>query len=87
MKLKSFSTVAIRIIGLMTIVYGILAMLYIVISFLFLFKDLGPEASYAGLGSMLLLQFLLPMLMVLVGIILIAASRALSNSICSGLEE
>ena len=85
MRIKSFSTVVIRIIGMMTIIYGLITLLYIAIMY-FMFADFGPGAR-TMMGSMLWLQLLLPILMIVIGLVLIAAGRSLSNAICSGLDE
>jgi hypothetical protein len=86
MRLKSFTTVAIRLIGLMSLVYGLLTLIFMALTF-FVFSDLGSVSRLPGVGSMLWIQFLLPALMVLLGIFLIASSRSLAGLLSSGLEE
>jgi hypothetical protein len=83
MRLRSFTTVAIRLMGLMSIFYGVLMVL-----FMFVTMAMFSEGRMmGGMGSVLFVQFLLPGLMVVFGIILIAASSALGDSLSRGLEE
>jgi hypothetical protein len=86
MRLNSFTTIAIRLIGLMSIFYGILTIIFMALTFL-MFSGFGAEGRFPGMGSMLLIQFLLPGLMILFGGILISASRSLADSISRGLED
>ena len=87
MRLKSFTTVAIRLIGLMSLIYGLITLVVMALMF-FVFSDLASMGrGMPGVGSMIWIQFLLPGLMILLGIILIAASRALAESLSSGLED
>jgi hypothetical protein len=88
MRLRSFTTVAIRLIGMMSIFYGLITLIFIAMTF-FVFSDLGAGGRFGGseLGSMLMLQFLLPSLMLILGIVLIAASGPLADAISKGLEE
>jgi hypothetical protein len=86
MRLKSFTTVAIRLIGMMSIFYGLITLIFIAMT-LFVFSDMGTGGRFPGMGSMLALQFLLPALMLIFGIILIVASRPLADSISGGLED
>lgn len=87
MRLKSFTTVAIRLIGLMSLIYGLMTLIFMALMF-FVFSDLGSMGrGMPGVGSMIWIQFLLPGLMILLGIILIAASRSLGESLSRGLED
>ncbi|HUQ34218.1 MAG TPA: hypothetical protein VM095_19000 [Pyrinomonadaceae bacterium] len=82
MRLQSFTTVAIRLLGLMSIFYGLLMIAFMLVTFL-----MFSEGRTGGLGGMFMMQFLLPGLMIAFGIILIIASRSLGASIASGLDE
>jgi hypothetical protein len=82
MRLQSFTTVAIRLMGLMSIFYGLM-----MIAFMFMTFLMFSEGRMGGLGGMFMMQFLLPGLMIVFGIILIIASRSLGASIAGGLEE
>jgi hypothetical protein len=86
MRLKSFTTVAIRLIGMMSVFYGLITLIFIAMT-LFVFSDMASGGRFPGMGSMLALQFLLPALMLIFGIILIAFSRPLADSISGGLED
>lgn len=86
MRLRSFTTVAIRLIGLMSLIYGLLTLLVMALMF-FVFSDMASMRGVSGMGSMIWIQFLLPGLMILLGIILIATSRALGDSLSRGLED
>jgi formate hydrogenlyase subunit 4 len=86
MRLRSFTTVAIRLMGLLSIFYGLITLIFIAMT-MFVFSDMAGGGRYPGMGSMLALQFLLPALMLIFGIILIAASRSLADSISGGLED
>lgn len=87
MRLKSFTTVAIRLIGLMSLIYGLMTLIFMALMF-FVFSDMASMGGRVpGMGSMIWIQFLLPGLMILLGIILIAASRALGDSLSRGLED
>lgn len=85
MRIRSFATVVFRIIGVMTIIYGLMMLLFILTTLAAVSGYSGMGMS--GMGSMLMMQFLLPALMILLGIILIAASRALGGAITRDLEE
>jgi hypothetical protein len=82
MRLQSFTTVAIRLMGLMSIFYGLLTVAFMLVTF-FMYS----EGRMGGLGVMYLMQFLLPGLMIAFGIVLIIASRSLGASISGGLDE
>jgi hypothetical protein len=82
MRLQSFTTVAIRLMGLMSIFYGLLTVCFMFMTFV-MFSD----SRMGGLGGVFLMQFLLPGLMIAFGIILIAASRSLAASIAGGLDD
>jgi hypothetical protein len=82
MRLKSFTTVAIRLMGLMSIFYGLLMVIFMLMT-LFMFS----EGRMGGLGSVFLMQFLLPGLMIAFGVILIAASPAIAGAIAGGLDD
>ncbi|HKQ99786.1 MAG TPA: hypothetical protein VJT09_03885 [Pyrinomonadaceae bacterium] len=83
MRLKSFTTVAIRLMGLMSIFYGVLMTIFLLVTF-FMFSG---GAYTSGLGSVFLMQFLLPALLVVAGLILIAISTSLGESLSRGLED
>jgi hypothetical protein len=85
MRIKSFTTVVLRIIGLMTIIYGLMMLLFILVTLAAASGYSG--ASLSGMGAMIMLQFLLPALMILLGIILMAASRALAGTLTRDLED
>jgi hypothetical protein len=87
MRLTSFTTVAIRLMGLLSIFYGMLMVIFMFLT-IYMFSGFGPEERFpSGMGSMLVIQFLLPGLMVVFGVILIVASRSLAGVISSGLED
>lgn len=86
MRLKSFTTVVIRIIGMMSIIYGLMTIIFILLT-LSMFSDLASGGRLSGMGSIIWLQLLLPILMFVIGIILIAASRSLANLLSGGLED
>lgn len=81
MRLRSFTTVIIRIIGMMSIIYGLMTALFILITFSMFSNFPG------GMGSMIWLQLLVPILMCLLGVVLLAASRNLAGAISGGLED
>ena len=85
MRIKSFTTVAFRIIGVMTIIYGVMMLLFILMTLSMMSGLSGMSAP--GMGSMFMMQLLLPALMILLGIILIAASRALGGALTRDLED
>ena len=85
MRITSFTTVVFRIIGVMTIIYGLMMLLFILVTFSMMSGLSGMNAP--GMGSMFMMQLLLPALMILLGIILIAASRALGGALTRDLEE
>ena len=82
MRLRSFTTVAIRLMGLMSIFYGVLMTIFMLLTFV-----MFSEGRYSGLGSVFLIQFMLPGLMIVFGIILIVASTSLGDSLSRGLED
>jgi integral membrane sensor domain MASE1 len=82
MRLRSFTTVAIRLMGLMSIFYGVLMVTYMLLTYV-----VFAEARMGGLGSVIFIQFLLPGLLIIFGIILIAVSPALGDSMSKGLED
>jgi hypothetical protein len=82
MRLRSFTTVAIRLIGMMSIFYGALMVVFMLVTF-----AMFSETRMGGLGSVFFIQFLLPGLMIVFGIVLIAASQALGDSLSRGLDE
>lgn len=82
MRLRSFTTVAIRLMGLMSIFYGVLMIAFLLTTYLML-----AEARMSSLGSVFLIQFLLPGMMMIFGIILIGASSSLAGVISGGLED
>ena len=88
MRLRSFTTVAIRLIGLLSVFYGLIMLIFIAMTY-FVFSDLGSAGRFggSGLGPMLMLQFLLPGLMLIFGIILIVASPVLADALSKNLED
>jgi hypothetical protein len=84
MRLRSFTTVAIRLMGLMSIFYGVLMVIFMLMTYVMLSDG---RMGMSGMGSMLFFQFLLPGLMIVFGIVLIVASPALGDSLSRGLEE
>ncbi|HJU56957.1 MAG TPA: hypothetical protein VJ715_20395 [Pyrinomonadaceae bacterium] len=89
MRTRSFATVVLRIIGLMSIIYGLMTLIFILAT-LSIFSGMasGPGMSgLSGMGSMIMLQFLLPTLMITLGALLIAASRALAGVLTRDLED
>jgi hypothetical protein len=82
MRLKSFTTVAIRLMGLMSIFYGLLMVFFMLLTF-----TMFSEARMGGLGSVFLVQFILPGIMIVFGFILIAISPTLADAISRGLED
>ena len=85
MRVKSFTTVVLRIIGLMSIIYGVMMLLFILVTLSMMSGLSGMSAP--GMGSMFMLQLLLPGLMILLGIVLIAASRSLAGTLTRDLED
>lgn len=85
MRIRSFATVVFRIIGVMTIIYGLMMLLFILVTLSMMSGLSGMSTS--GMGSVMLMQFLLPALMILLGIILIAASRALGGALTRDLDD
>jgi inner membrane protein involved in colicin E2 resistance len=79
MRLQSFTTVAIRLMGVMSIFYGLLMVFFMLVTF-FMFSE-------GRMGGVYMMQFLLPGLMIAFGVILIAVSRSLAASISGGLDE
>jgi hypothetical protein len=86
MRIQSFTTVVLRIIGLMSIIYGLMTLLFILVT-LSAFSGLGTGQGLSGMGSFVMLQFLLPALMIALGAVLIGASRALAGALTRDLEE
>lgn len=86
MRIRSFTTVVLRIIGLMSIIYGLMTLLFIIVT-LSTFSGMVPGPGLSGMGSMIMLQFLLPTLMIALGAVLIAASRALAGALTRDLED
>lgn len=82
MRLRSFTTVAVRLMGLMSIFYGVLMVVFMLLTYLML-----SGGRMEGMGSVLFFQFLLPGMMIIFGIILIVASPALGDSMSKGLED
>lgn len=82
MRLRSFTTVAIRLMGLMSIFYGLLMVAFLMTTYV-----MYAEARMSSLGSIFFMQFLLPGLMIIFGIILIAASQPLAAAISGRLED
>lgn len=82
MKTRSFTTVVIRIIGMMSIVYGLMTALFI-------FVTLSMISGFPGeaMGSIIWMQMMLPIMMVVLGLVLIAASRTLGGALSVGLED
>ncbi len=86
MRITSFTTVVFRIIGVMTIIYGLMMLLFILLTISTMSGFVGMGGA-PGMGSVFMLQLFLPGLMILLGIILIAASRALGGALTRDLEE
>jgi hypothetical protein len=87
MRLRSFTTVAIRLLGLLSIAYGLITIIFVAVT-IYMFSDMaGGRFSGSDMGSMLTIQFLLPAMMIILGIILIALSRPIADAISGGLEE
>ena len=82
MRLRSFTTVAIRLLGLMSIFYGLLMIIFMLVTYV-----MFSEGRFSGMGSMIMVQLLLPGLMIVFGIVLIAASGSLADSLSRGLED
>jgi hypothetical protein len=82
MRLRSFTTVAIRLLGLMSIFYGFLIILFMILTYLIFSVGRMYEMS-----SMSWLQLLLPLMMIVFGAILIAGSRFLAGMLSGGLED
>lgn len=83
MRVKSFTTVAIRLIGLISIVYGLMTFIFILFTMFMLSDVMGR----AGMGTALTMQFILPVMMIVLGIILMVVSRSLGDSLSRGLED
>lgn len=86
MRLRSFTTVVIRIIGMMSIIYGLMTLIFVLIT-ISMISGYASGLGASGLGSMIGMQLLLPILMCVIGIVLIAASRSLANALSGGLED
>ncbi len=86
MRIRSFATVVLRIIGLMSIIYGLTTLIFILAT-LSVFSGMAAGPGLSGMGSMIMLQFLLPTLMIALGALLIAASRALGGVLTRDLED
>jgi hypothetical protein len=82
MRLRSFTTVAIRLMGLMSIFYGFLMILFMILTYL-----IFSEGRMYGMSSLVWIQLLLPIMMIVSGAILIAGSRSLAGMISGGLED
>lgn len=85
MRLRSFTTVAIRLMGLMSIFYGVLMVFFMFVTMAMFSSD--ARMGGMSMGSVFFVQFLLPGLMIVFGVVLIAASPALADSITRGLED
>jgi hypothetical protein len=87
MRLRSFSTVVIRIIGMMSIIYGLITLLFMLLTYSML-SGFGAGGGFPpGMGTMIWLQLLLPILMSVLGLILLLGGRSIGNLICSGLDD
>ena len=86
MRLRSFTTVVIRIIGMMSIIYGLMMLIFVLFT-ISMITGIGSEMGSPGMGTMIWLQLMLPILMCVLGIALIAASRRLAKALCGGLED
>jgi hypothetical protein len=86
MRLRSFTTVIIRIIGMMTIIYGLMTLIFVLFT-ISMMSGLGSSMGVSGMGSVIMMQLLIPALMCVIGIVLIGASRSLAKAICGGLED
>lgn len=85
MRLRSFTIVAIRLIGLILILYGIITIIFMLMT-IFMFSGMAG-AAFSEMGSVIWIQFLLPGLIIVFGVILMAASNSLGEQISSGLED
>jgi hypothetical protein len=83
MRVRSFAIVAIRLIGLLSIIYGLMTFIFLLFT-MFMLSDMMGRA---GMGSAVSVQFVLPVLMILLGIILMVVSRSLGDSLSRGLED
>ena len=86
MRLRSFTTVLIRIIGMMSIIYGLMTLIFVLFT-ISMMSGIGSQMSVPGMGSVIWMQLLLPILMSVIGIILIAASHGLAKALCGSLED
>jgi hypothetical protein len=66
----------------MSIFYGLLTVIFMGATFL-----MFSEGRMGGMGSIFLMQFLLPGIMILFGFILIGISRPLAATLANGLED
>jgi hypothetical protein len=82
MRLKSFTAVAIRLMGLMSIFYGVLMLIYILVTYTIL-----SEGRMSYMGSVIMTQLLLPGTLIVFGFIFIGISRLLGDVISRGLED
>jgi hypothetical protein len=83
MRVKSFTIVAIRLIGLLSIAYGLMTFIFILFTMFMLSDVMGR----AGMGSAISMQFILPVLMIVLGVVLLVASRSLGGTLSRGLED
>lgn len=86
MRVRSFTTVAIRLFGLISIVYGVMMFIFILFT-MFVLSGMMRDTGMPGMGSAMSIQFILPVLMIVLGVILMAASRSLGDSLSRGLED
>jgi hypothetical protein len=68
---------------MMSVIYGIVTLLFLLLTYYMLSEGGFPS----GMGSMIWLQLLLPILMCVIGLVLIFGGRAIGNAICSGLDD
>ncbi|HKC64600.1 MAG TPA: hypothetical protein VKB86_13245 [Pyrinomonadaceae bacterium] len=71
---------------MMSIIYGLMTLIFVLFTVSML-SGIGSQMGAPGMGSIIWMQLLLPILMSVIGIILIAASRGLAKALCGGLED
>jgi hypothetical protein len=86
MRVRSFTIVAIRLFGLISIVYGLMTFIFILFT-MFMLSDMMRSSGMSGMGSALSMQFILPVLMIVLGVVLMVVSRSLGDTLSRGLED
>jgi hypothetical protein len=72
---------------MMSIIYGLITLLFMLLTYSMLSGFGSQRGLPSGMGSMLWLQLLLPILMCVLGLILLLGGRSIGNLICSGLDD